>query len=222
MPGKINKISKTVFMVLLLMMFWIPGQAQAQSNIPTISCGIVVVMPYHYSIDCSSIKRSDKAEVKTSQTSLSEQKTLPRSVSASGPNFRLGRLGRGRLLEGLRELIQKIARAFEMSPRIIEAVALVESGGSQAARSPKGAIGVMQLMPGTAQGLGVNPYNLEENIRGGAMYLKTQIDRFGSLPLALAAYNAGPGAVEKYGGIPPYKETQNYVARVMSMLEGEA
>lgn len=221
MPGKINKIFKTVFMVLLLIILWIPGQAQAQSNIPIISCGIVVIMPYHYSIDCSSIKQNSKAEIKTSQVSLSEQKTLPRFVSAR-PYFRLGRLGRGRLLEGLRELIQKIARALEISPRIIEAVALVESGGSQAARSPAGAIGVMQLMPGTAQGLGVNPYNLEENIRGGAMYLKTQIDRFGGLPLALAAYNAGPGAVEKYGGIPPYKETQNYVARVMSMLEGEA
>jgi soluble lytic murein transglycosylase-like protein len=78
----------------------------------------------------------------------------------------------------------------------------------------------MQLMPGTARELGVNPYDTEQNILGGAMYLKRQMDRFGSLPLALAAYNAGPGAVEKYGGISPYEETKRYIANVLSMIGG--
>ena len=81
--------------------------------------------------------------------------------------------------------------------------------------SSKGAQGVMQLMPGTALMLGVDPRSMSGNIRGGAMYLRQQIDRFGSVPLALAAYNAGPGAVLRYGGIPPYRETRDYVARIM-------
>ncbi len=82
--------------------------------------------------------------------------------------------------------------------------------------SVKGALGVMQLMPATAAELGVRPGVIEENIRGGALYLRRQLDRFGSVPLALAAYNAGPGAVARYGGIPPYRETRNYVATILA------
>lgn len=90
-----------------------------------------------------------------------------------------------------------------------------ESGWNPAARSPVGAIGLGQLMPGTASGLGVDPYNPVQNLLGAAKYLRQQYDTFGSWKLALAAYNAGPGAVQKYGGIPPYKETQNYVRNVL-------
>lgn len=87
-----------------------------------------------------------------------------------------------------------------------------ESGGSQNAISPAGAIGLMQLMPETAAGLGVNPYDWSENIFGGMKYYHQQLETFGgSIEKALAAYNAGPGAVQKYGGVPPYRETQNYV-----------
>ncbi len=82
--------------------------------------------------------------------------------------------------------------------------------------SVKGALGVMQLMPGTAAEMGVRADDLADNIRGGALYLRRQLDRFGgSVPLALAAYNAGPGAVLRHGGIPPYRETRDYVARIM-------
>lgn len=86
-----------------------------------------------------------------------------------------------------------------------------ESGWNAGARSHKGAMGLAQLMPATARNLGVDPNNPTENLEGGARYLKRQFQTFGTWRLALAAYNAGPGAVKKYGGIPPYKETRNYV-----------
>ena len=86
-----------------------------------------------------------------------------------------------------------------------------ESGWKPRALSHKGAIGLAQLMPGTARVLRVDPHDPVQNLEGGARYLAQQYRKFGSWRLALAAYNAGPGAVEKYGGVPPYKETQNYV-----------
>ncbi len=86
-----------------------------------------------------------------------------------------------------------------------------ESGWKPSALSHKGAIGLAQLMPGTARNLGVNPHDPYENLDGGARYLAQQYRTFGSWRLALAAYNAGPGAVQKYGGVPPYRETKNYV-----------
>lgn len=107
------------------------------------------------------------------------------------------------------------ARNHGIDPGLLEAVAWQESRGRMNAVSAKGALGVMQLMPSTAAELGVNPGDLADNIRGGALYLRRQIDRFGSVPLALAAYNAGPGAVMRYGGIPPYRETRDYVAKIM-------
>lgn len=89
-----------------------------------------------------------------------------------------------------------------------------ESGWNAGAVSPKGAIGLAQLMPGTAAQLGVDPRDPVSNLEGGARYLKMQFQTFGSWPLALAAYNAGPGAVQQHGGIPPYAETRGYVQAI--------
>lgn len=103
------------------------------------------------------------------------------------------------------------------SGRFLEVVRQ-ESNGNPSAKSPKGAIGLSQLMPNTAKELGVNPYNPEDNLRGGARYLKQMYDRFGDWGLAHAAYNAGPEAVRKHGGIPPYQETRKYVSDIQSRI----
>lgn len=107
----------------------------------------------------------------------------------------------------------------ELSPKLLEAVAYVESRFNQKAVSKAGAIGMMQLMPATAAELGVDPNHPEGNVRGGAEYLRRMVTLFGNnLELALAAYNAGPSAVQRYGGVPPYAETRAYVDAVMDYL----
>ncbi|WP_309612374.1 lytic transglycosylase domain-containing protein [Sphingomonas sp.] len=115
---------------------------------------------------------------------------------------------------------EQAAKAEGLDVHLLRAVAWTESRGRQGAVSPKGALGVMQLMPGTAAELGVDPLDPEANLHGGARYLARQLTRFQSVPLALAAYNAGPGAVLRWGGIPPYAETQAYVAQIMSRWQG--
>jgi Transglycosylase SLT domain len=125
------------------------------------------------------------------------------------------------LLEGtpFAEIIASAAEAHGVDPMLVSALIKVESGYRPTARSRKGAMGLMQLMPSTAREYNVrHPFEPKANIEAGIKHLKTLLDRFdGGVALALAAYNAGPGAVEKFNGIPPYRETRDYVARILSL-----
>lgn len=114
------------------------------------------------------------------------------------------------------EIIREIAAEYEIDADLVKAVITVESNSDPRAVSRKGAQGLMQLMPATARDLNVRrPFDPRENIIGGVKYIKGLMASYGDLRLALAAYNAGPGAVNKYAGIPPYRETINYVKRVL-------
>lgn len=118
------------------------------------------------------------------------------------------------------QLVEEAALKHGLRPEFVRSVAASESAFRADAVSPKGAIGLMQLMPGTAADLGVNPKDPAQNADGGAKYLRQLLEKYKGKPdavrLALAAYNAGPGAVDKYGTIPPYRETQQYVDRVVN------
>jgi soluble lytic murein transglycosylase-like protein len=126
----------------------------------------------------------------------------------------------------VRDLIAQAAATHGLPEKFVASVARAESAFTPAAVSPKGAIGVMQLMPATAKSLGVDPNNVRENIEGGARLLRDLLLQYQDDPdqvrKALAAYNAGSGAVQKYNGIPPYRETVNYIDRVLKNYQGKS
>jgi soluble lytic murein transglycosylase-like protein len=123
--------------------------------------------------------------------------------------------------EQIDALVEQNARTWQVDPALIKAVIANESGFNANATSGVGAQGLMQLMPATAASLGVHDaYDPAQNVAGGTHYLRGLLDRFGGdKRLAIAAYNAGPGAVEKYGGVPPYAETRNYVQNVLASFD---
>ena len=155
---------------------------------------------------------------KAKSTSLSggnrkSRQTIPPSASTSSPK----QTGSNDKLI-IEKSIRKAARKYDLPTDLIRGVIKAESNFQVNAVSSAGAQGLMQLMPGTAKELGVdNPFDIEQNIDGGACYLRKMLDSFdGDIKVALAAYNAGPGAVEKYGGnVPPYQETERYIDRVL-------
>ncbi|MBI9044904.1 MAG: lytic transglycosylase domain-containing protein [Anaerolineaceae bacterium] len=120
-----------------------------------------------------------------------------------------------------KDLIEQISSQYNVDSDLVQAVVQAESNYDANAVSHAGAQGLMQLMPATAQSLGVSdPFDPVENVTGGVKLLRELLDRYdGNLPLTLAAYNAGPGAVQTYGGIPPYQETQIYVERVTNLYQ---
>jgi soluble lytic murein transglycosylase-like protein len=169
---------------------------------------------------------------KASELGLSATAPAPKAFSYDESNYRGGRrlvtaytattdengkTVRRPSMVDLSSIIEREARKNGIDPLIVELIIQQESGFDPYATSPSGAQGLMQLMPGTATMLGVtDPYDIEQNVAGGTAYFATQLRRFQDLGLALAAYNAGPGAVASCGGVPPYTETQNYVANICS------
>ena len=143
---------------------------------------------------------------------LLERKPLPRRSKVNRRTFPL--------LDSWDDAILAVSASTGVQAELIKAVATAESGMNPNAQSHAGAMGLMQLMPATARGLGVaDPWDPIENLTGGATYLRKMLDRYGDVRRALAAYNAGPGNVDKYGGIPPFKETQTYVRRVTDIYD---
>ena len=142
---------------------------------------------------------------------------ITRNESRRRRSFSLAMAGRDpRSAKDYDKLIARAARRHGLPPGLVKAVVRAESNFQPHAVSNKGAQGLMQLMPGTASDLGVDdPLRAEDNVYGGTRYLRAMYERFGDWKYALAAYNAGPGAVDHFGGIPPYAETQQYVERVL-------
>jgi soluble lytic murein transglycosylase-like protein len=147
---------------------------------------------------------------------VGEQRVLPIAGEA-GQRTADGAAFARALRGGFDGLIERESRAAGLDPALVDAVVSAESAFDPRATSAAGAAGLMQLMPATAAALGVTDrYDPVQNVRAGATYLHALLERFGSLPLAVAAYNAGPAAVERSGGVPPFAETRDYVGRVLA------
>jgi soluble lytic murein transglycosylase-like protein len=150
---------------------------------------------------------------------LPDEAPYPEPEAEQAPVVAAARAVRGGIPESTpyADIITAVSEAHGVDPMLVRAVIQVESGYRARARSPKGAMGLMQLMPATAREYKVrNPYEPKANIEAGIKHLKGLIDKLG-VELALAAYNAGEGAVKKFNGIPPYRETRNYVKKILSL-----
>ena len=152
-----------------------------------------------------SVLDSRSAQQYSNSVRLQPPRAVVPTIGSKSPAYR------GRYTGPYLAVARAAARRHNIPEDLFLRLVQQESGWNAKAKSHAGALGLAQLMPGTARKLRVNPHDPYENLEGGARYLKQQYREFGSWRLALAAYNAGPGAVKKYGGVPPYKETRNYV-----------
>ena len=176
---------------------------------------LVIIISVSYSLSYADIFKYVDENGITLFTNVSRDSRYEKVISEGGK--------RGQGSPSLyNHIISGNSKRYNIEPSIIKAVITAESNWQPAAVSAKGAIGLMQLMPSTISDMRVeDPYDPEDNIEGGTKYLRFLLDMFkGDLKLALAAYNAGPGTVTKHGGIPPIKETRNYVRQVLSLHNG--
>jgi len=167
----------------------------------------------------------------TPPSTLETPLALPQAVSVVRVDARTGRLVRGVVVKSqagspsaasanpqVRAMVEETAKNLDVSPLLVDSVIQVESNYNPYAISPKGAQGLMQLMPATARRFGVkDSFDPQQNLEGGVRYLKFLQETFQDDRLAVAAYNAGEGVVQQYGGLPPYPETQRYVERVLTL-----
>lgn len=170
-------------------------------------------------IDGTVLDEREDRDQKTGEIEKVDEERYVNSQSVTCSMYRPGRkdnpVAAANANPAIAGLVRRIAREEGVDENQFLALVYQESRFNPCAKSPAGAIGLAQLMPGTAGDLGVDPYNIEQNLRGGARYYKQQLRKYnGNVSLALAAYNAGAGNVNKYGGIPPFKETQGYVANI--------
>ncbi|PSM16323.1 lytic transglycosylase domain-containing protein [Nitratireductor sp. StC3] len=170
-------------------------------------------------IDGTVLDEREDRDRKTSEIEKVDEDRYVNNQSVTCSMYRPGRkndpVGAANANPAISGLVRRIAREEGINEDQFLALVYQESRFNPCAKSSAGAIGLAQLMPGTAGDLGVDPYNIEQNVRGGARYYKQQLRKYnGNVSLALAAYNAGAGNVNKYGGIPPFKETQGYVASI--------
>lgn len=164
------------------------------------------------------IRRYSRALAQSLMTSLPSRYLL--SGRLYGVSLRPNH--RERWVRRYRPILKEVANLYSLDPEFVEILIAVESGFRVDAISPRGAIGLMQVLPTTALDMGIaNPFDPVENMHAGCRYLQHLMRIYkGDLQLVLAAYNSGPGAVDKYGGIPPYPETQSYVRKILSAYKG--
>jgi hypothetical protein len=202
---------KTLFLVILLIVFFLtPAYADIYKYLD--EHGVLCYTDVPFGKKAARIHK-DKEKDSTTPVQAKIVKASYRTGSSSD-----------RYASNYHSIVHEKASTYNVDPSLIKAVIKTESNWNSRARSNKGAMGLMQLMPGTANDLNVhNPFDPEENIEGGTKYLKYLLEHFnGDLTLALAAYNAGPKTVEKFGYVPPITETRQYVKKVLSLYNGDS